>query len=182
MRVTTVPRTLLDLCSTWSARRVGEVMDAALRDGFVTIHHLLAAGHEENRRGVRAFRRLVEGRNYLDPQVRSHLETKMLRILKPGGSGLVTNHQVCVGNTTWYLDFAYPHVRLAVECQGIKWHLGEEAFKKDMKRHRRLTLLGWTILFYTWDDVVFDPKGVREEVLATIARLTPEPQRLPLKL
>jgi len=33
-----------------------------------------------------------------------------------------------------------------------------------MARHRRLTLLGWTVLFYCWDDVILTPGQVRDEI------------------
>jgi hypothetical protein len=57
------------------------------------------------------------------------------------------------GTRTYRPDFAYPYACLAIECLSVKWHLGVEPFKKDAPRDRRLKLLGWTVLYFTWDEI-----------------------------
>jgi very-short-patch-repair endonuclease len=41
--------------------------------------------------------------------------------------------------------------------------MGDEAFKKDVARDRHLSLLGWVILYFCWDDIVLAPERVRFE-------------------
>lgn len=65
----------------------------------------------------------------------------------------------------YYLDFAYPHVKLGIEAHSIRWHLGAEKAKKDLKRDRRLKRCGWTMLYYPWDDLRFRSDDVRNEIL-----------------
>lgn len=168
MRLTRVERTLLDLCGTWEPRRVGAAMDAALRQGLTSIERLARYASDETRRGRAGsalFKQLVRGRDLRDGSVRSEFETRMLRVLKPiPQHHLVPNHPVCFGAAKFYLDFAYPALKLGIECQSIRWHWGDEAQKSDWARHRKLTLAGWTILPFCWDDVVFTPEDVRREV------------------
>ena len=97
--------------------------------------------------------------------MRSEFETRTLKILKPIRTpGLVPNHRVDVGSNRYYLDFAFPTLRLGIECQSARWHLGTEAQRSDNARMRKLMLAGWSILPFCWDDVRFDPAAVQGEV------------------
>ena len=171
-RVTCAERTLLDLSAVWPAIRVGRAMDAALRNGQTSLERCAQAAEGwggKGKAGTVVFRELLRGRDHRDVSVRSEFETKMLRILKRiETSPVVPDHPVSDGPANRYLDFAFPELRLAVECQSIKWHLGSEAWRADMARHRRLMALGWTVLFYCWDDVLLEPQRVQSEVEAAL--------------
>lgn len=181
LKVTRVERTLLDLATVWEPVRVGRAMDDALRRGLTSLDRLrseLARTAHHGRPGARVYERLARGRDHRDTLLRSDFEKRMLRIAEQIPSfRFIPNWRVEDRDRHYYIDIAYPPQRVAVECQSIQWHLGEEAFKDDMARHRRLTLLGWTVLFYCWDDVVFRPEAVREELTEVLRsrdlRLTP---------
>jgi hypothetical protein len=64
------------------------------------------------------------------------------------------------------VDLAYPDARLAVELDGYAVHGGADAFQHDRSRQNRLVLLGWTVVRFTWHDVVRRP----EYVVATVER------------
>jgi hypothetical protein len=173
LSLTTVERTLFDLCGVWPATEVGKAMDSALRLGLTSLDRLREAPAQwgsGGRRGAGTYARLAEGRDARDPLLRSRFEKKMLTILKRIPSWIaLSNYPVTIGSERFFLDFAFPNERLAIECQSIKWHLGEEAFKKDMARHRKLTLAGWTVLFYCWDDVTFAAEAVEAEIRSALA-------------
>lgn len=173
MRATRAERTLLDLSAQWPSVRVGRAMDTALRDGRTSLQRLAREPDlcsSRGRAGTALYRSLVRGRDHRDTSVRSDFETRMLRILKAVRSHtVVPNYLVSDGVKDRYLDFAFPELRLGIECQSIRWHMGEEYLKADMARHRRLSLSGWMILFFCWDDVVFEKERVLREVEEAIA-------------
>lgn len=123
------------------------------------------------RKGTKNLRRLLAARDDRDRLLSQKFEAKMMRILRRiQPTKLVVQCRVRDGARNYYLDFAFPHAWLGIECHSIKWHMGEERFKQDLARDRRLKLLGWTILYFSWDDVVFAPGQVEAEVRAALAR------------
>ena len=58
------------------------------------------------------------------------------------------------------LDFAYPHANLGIELEGHEYHSGKIAWLKDVARRNHLSDQGWTILYFTWDDVTRAPGDV----------------------
>ena len=93
-------------------------------------------------------------RDDADGTLASRMEAELRKILKrvPGADPIP---QFPVGASRNYrIDFAYPEIRLGIEAQSIKWHLGEARFVYDLKRDRQLKEVGWTVLYYSWDDLL----------------------------
>jgi very-short-patch-repair endonuclease len=63
------------------------------------------------------------------------------------------------------IDLAYPDRRLAIETDGYESHSGREAFGKDRIKQNHLILMGWTVLRFTWDDLINRP----DYIVATVA-------------
>lgn len=170
-RVTGVERTLLDLCSVLPPRQCGKGLDDALRRRITTLDRLRRMCDESpGRSGCRTLRQLLALRDDRDGRTASQLETRLLRILKRiREERFVPQYRVDVSGHTYYIDFAFPQQKVGVEGHSIKWHLGEEQFKSDVRRDRRLSLLGWTILYFCRDDVWFDPQGVEADVREALA-------------
>jgi very-short-patch-repair endonuclease len=94
------------------------------------------------------------------------MESGLCRITKGlPGPGAQPQFEVVAAANRYYIDFAYPHVRLGIEAQSLKWHMGRVRWQYDLVRDRRLKSVGWTLLYFSWDDIRLDPKGVAEEVL-----------------
>jgi very-short-patch-repair endonuclease len=170
IRVTSVERTLFDLCAVLAPVRCGRAMDDALRKRLTTIQRLrVLADDSKNRSGSVVFRRLVDIRDDRDGVVASQLETRLLRILKRlPGYDFVPQLRVDYGHRTYYLDFGFPKHMLGVEGHSIRWHLGEDRHKSDVKRDRHLSLLGWMVLYFCWDEVWFEPAMVEAEIRAAL--------------
>lgn len=53
----------------------------------------------------------------------------------------------------WRFDWAWPHLKLAVEIEGGVWiggrHTSGSGFEKDMEKYNEAVLLGWRILRFT---------------------------------
>jgi hypothetical protein len=50
------------------------------------------------------------------------------------------------------VDFAYPELKVAIECDGA-WHGERDQFAKDRRRLNRLVAAGWTVLHVTAEDL-----------------------------
>lgn len=62
------------------------------------------------------------------------------------------------------LDFALPHLKIGIECDGEMWHEGDEQEKNDQERDQFLAQRGWTILRF--DDKVIDdaPHAIKSTI------------------
>lgn len=77
-------------------------------------------------------------------------------------------HPVIARGKRYYLDLAYPEVRLAIEYDGAE-HLKQRRARRDLLREAALTALGWHILRFDADVVLFRPDRIAEVVRAEIA-------------
>jgi len=74
-------------------------------------------------------------------------------------------YRVTVDDHRYRIDFAYPHIKLGIEAHGLKWHMGRERWIKDLRRDRRMKTIGWTLLYFPWDDIQLEPRRVATEIL-----------------
>jgi very-short-patch-repair endonuclease len=58
--------------------------------------------------------------------------------------------------------------RLVVEAESHTWHSRRGALRRDCRRYTKLTLLGWRVLRFAWEDVMFHPDYVRECLEAAV--------------
>lgn len=155
--VTNASRTLLDLGAVCDEEVVEIALECALRRGLTSIPRLRWRLEEvggKGRPGSAVLRHLVDLR---DPKARpaaSVLEVKFLRRIRGIGLPAPTRQlQVDAGAGRRFLDFAWPHAMLGVEVGGREFHSGPAAEQRDSKRHNELTVLGWRVLYFTWDDI-----------------------------
>lgn len=66
----------------------------------------------------------------------------------------------------WKFDFAYPLIKLAIECEGGTWTNGRHTrgvgFAKDCEKYNQAALDGWRVLRFTREQIF------RGEALKTI--------------
>ena len=70
-------------------------------------------------------------------------------------------------------DFAWPELKVIAEADGWATHGTRQAFTRDRRRDRRLSLAGWVPHHFTWDEVEHDPRYVGVELGALLAREAP---------
>lgn len=58
--------------------------------------------------------------------------------------------------------------RLVVECESFEWHGNRAGFRKDVRRYTLLVADGWTVLRFTWEDVMFRPEWVRAVLVRAV--------------
>jgi very-short-patch-repair endonuclease len=72
------------------------------------------------------------------------------QLREAGIRGWVTNHRVVINKRSYYLDVAFPAVRLDLEIDGFEHHKSRESFEGDRRRQNDLASAGWTVLRVTW--------------------------------
>ncbi|KQU36380.1 MULTISPECIES: type IV toxin-antitoxin system AbiEi family antitoxin domain-containing protein [unclassified Rhodococcus (in: high G+C Gram-positive bacteria)] len=139
------------------------VMDRAL--GRHTTVSALRAAHSRNagRRGAAAAERMLRA---AEGGARSEAERLFIRLLRAGGiTGWIANYRF----GAYVIDFAFPAVGLAIEIDGWAFHSDVTAFRHDRRRQNDLSR-DWTVLRYTWADLVERPAAVLEEIRCRIPR------------
>lgn len=148
------------------------LLHRALREGWADPDRLaLAARISAGQRGAPQIRSLAaEART----GAHSEGERRLISLLKDSGlTGFVANHRVrdALG-LIGIIDVAFPERRLAIEFDGQAFHIDADAFQRDRTRQNRLVAAGWTVLRFTWDDVVHRPHQVMAEITAALTRLS----------
>lgn len=67
--------------------------------------------------------------------------------------------------------------RIALEADSFEWHGDRRALRKDARRYNLLTVNGWVVLRFAWEDVMFDPAWVHSILTAAVA--ASQPAQLP---
>ena len=169
LRLTTPPRTLLDLAAVVPHSRLEVALDSCLRRRLATLEDLQATLHRHarcGRRGVRSFRAALTVRSpgYRPPH--SALERKLGRLI--ASSQLprpVREHPVVeAGREIYRIDFAYPEQMLAIEADGWMYHSDRIAWSSDQVRANVLTVRGWRVLRFTAHDLTKRPSWVIETI------------------
>ena len=75
----------------------------------------------------------------------------------------VTPQLVLSGEHFWACpDLVDRKHRIVIECDSWQWHGDRKGFLKDVRRYTLLSADGWTVLRFTWDDVMLRPAWVRD--------------------
>ncbi len=172
--VTSPVRTLLDLGAVVSSLRLEAALDSASRLRLLQLTELLQRFREvarRGRRGVGRLRPLLAERTGDDLGPDSVFETRMRRLMRDAGLPEPTcQFEVRGAGWVMFLDFAWPSHKVALECDSLAYHLGRRRLQWDDARQNRLVLLGWTVLRFTWRDLVDHPGRVIAQVRAALRR------------
>ena len=173
--VTTPARTVVDLGASnrWI---VEHALEAGVRLALFSLDEVQAFVDRvarRGRRGVGVVRPLLEARRRWDSVTESALEDEFLRVL--ADSELALPHAQFVvrdeaGALVCRADFAYPDSNLLVELDSEAHHLDRVSFRRDRSKQNRATTLGWTVLRYTWWDLVEEPWRVCAEVRSALGQ------------
>lgn len=170
--LTNATRTLIDLGAVVEPEVVEAALEDALRKGLTSLPRLrwrLRTLGRRGRRGAGVLRGILEARGNAAP-TESALETKVARLLARAKLPVpIRQFEVCNnGRLIARVDFAYPDQKVAIECDGYRFHSGRGPWDRDRQRRNTLGALGWLILHVTWEDVRTRPHEVIEEIRATL--------------
>ena len=175
LRLTDPTRTIIDLGLVLKPWAVRDAMSRGLTSRLFTVaevERLRDALGRKGRNGTGIVRELLEQRSLAGSGEESVLERRLLDLLDRAGIPLpAIQHEIWhAGRFVARVDAAYPDARLAVEVDGYAAHASPDAFQRDRTRQNRLVALGWTVLRFTWDDVVRRPAHVAWEIRAALDR------------
>ncbi|WP_112248607.1 DUF559 domain-containing protein [Kribbella monticola] len=160
--VTTPIQTVLDCLRSLPLAEGLAVADSALHQRLVDHDDLLAAAGK--RRGPHR-RRLKELVLLADGRSESVLESALRAILIEAGiDGFVPQWVVRDASFSGRLDLGHPGLRIALEADGFEHHGTRQALVKDCRRHVALSVRGWRLLRFSWEDIMYDPEWVVEAV------------------
>lgn len=159
---TTVARTLLDLAENGHRRGLERAIDRAEEFRLLdlrTVGDVL--DHASGRRGAPLLRAVVAEYAAGDALTKSELEERFLELCGQAGVPRPrVNAWLTVDGHAMQVDFLWPAARIVVETDGYRFHNSRRAFETDRRRDQSLALAGWTVLRFTWRQIVGDPDGV----------------------
>ncbi|WP_132156193.1 DUF559 domain-containing protein [Kribbella antiqua] len=160
-------RTVLDCARTLPFAAALTVADSALRLGAIDRSQLLIAAAELTGPGSRRARRVAAA---ADGRAESPLESVLRSILIEAGiDGFVPQFQVRDGKFSARIDLGHPRLLIALEADSFAHHGTRTALARDCRRHVNLTIRGWRLLRFSWEDVMFDPGWVVDVIRQAVA-------------
>lgn len=177
LQITDAVRTVIDLglvMPWWSVQRaIGRgISSRAFKLSEITT--LREALGRPGRNGTGVVRQILEGDLLVFTKEESELEKRFTALsrrhhLPP----FQLQHEVWnAGRFVGRIDACYPDLKLAIEVDGFETHSTPEAFQHDRTRQNELVALGWTVLRFTWHDVLRCASHVARTIEQAIKRLT----------
>ena len=145
--------TAVEVARSLRRPRALATLDAALRSGTCSRPELWRAAVEQaGRRGIVAVRDLIP---LADGLAESPMESEARLAMIDGGLPIPElQYEIIDGNGDLRrVDFAWPDQRVAVEYDGIDWHSGADAMRRDRTRTAALLDVGWVIIAIVFEDV-----------------------------
>jgi hypothetical protein len=157
--VTTVERTIFDLCGVCRPFTVELAVDDVLRRDLVAVDDLVALLRRlgtRGRKGTAIFRELLESRDSGYAPTESEQELMLVRVLRDHGLP-EPERQYSIydsfGNFVARPDLVYRDRKIAMEYDSYQYHVGKGALVRDSRRRNRMALAGWLVLAATAEDV-----------------------------
>lgn len=172
IRITNPTRTVIDLAGVLDRRRLDLAIDEARRRRLIAerpIRETLQRLGRQGRSGAALMAKILEEGEFQLPVPGSPFERRLLHFLDAHLFPLperqyevFDNHGVFAAR----VDFAYPHLKVAIECDGRKHHFGTRSWESDVERRSRLAALGWRVIHISWELLTARP----EELLSLLRR------------
>jgi very-short-patch-repair endonuclease len=164
--VTALPLTVLDAAAALGSDSGRPLVDRALqrRVSFAELHaaYCRSFGRHGSPWLGQVLRQAADGAS-------SDAERVLHRLLRGARiNGWVANHLAVLSGIEYWIDVAFVAHRLAVEVDGWAWHSDVDRFAHDRRRQNALVLAGWTVLRFTWHDLMSRPQAVVAEIRAAL--------------
>jgi very-short-patch-repair endonuclease len=177
MRVTDPTRTIIDLGLVLPIWSVGDALSRGITTRLITVSEVKRVRDALGRRGRNGagiVRALLEQRLLTGRPEESLLEKRLADLARRYDlPPMAVQHEVWhAGRFVARVDAAYVEHQLAIEVDGFEHHSSPEAFQRDRSRQNRLVALGWTVLRFTWEDLVKRPALVVDTIHDAIRRLS----------
>lgn len=171
---TTVVRTIVDCAAIVPVEAFDNLVDTALAHRVVDVAALCTVAGDRRLQyypGRRTLEARLAARGILGSPHPSVLESRMARLFRLHRLPPPVAEVTWGPNRRYRLDFAYPHLRLAIEVDGWSAHFAPEQQRHDHRRGNALARAGWTVLHYGWWEVTYAAERVAAEIAETYTRL-----------
>jgi very-short-patch-repair endonuclease len=151
-------QTVVDCARTLPFDEALAVADSALRHGAVTSSEVRRSAEQVRTTGrAQALRVAREASGLAANPFES-----VLRAIALDVPGLDLRPQIVIAEGGWVgrPDLVDTARRLVVEAESFEFHGRRAALRRDCVRYTALTLLGWTVLRFAWEHVMFEPAYV----------------------
>ena len=171
-RVTSRPRTVVDCLRMLPQAAALDLLDRALQSGWITLDDLVArVGLLVGCPGAPRLVRLVRAASGGSCSAAERLAAQLLR--RAGIVGWSANVEIrdergLIGVG----DVVFEDVKLVIELDGWAFHATPDRFQRDRRRQNRLIAAGWTVLRFTWRDLVERPEQVITTIRTVLAQLS----------
>jgi very-short-patch-repair endonuclease len=166
-RVTGKLRTVLDCARTLPFDAALAIADSALRLGAVDRSQLLIGAAELSGPGCLRARRVAAA---ADGRAESPLESVLRSILIEADiDGFEPQVVVRDDGFSARIDLGHPGLLIALEADSFAHHGTRKALTRDCRRHVNLTIRGWRLLRFSWEDVMFDREWVVDVIRQAVA-------------
>lgn len=161
---------VVDLLRLWPWRDALDLGQRAVVRRTITPADLVAAHARMTRMSGRAqLGRIVAE---LSRGTRSEAERRLVDLLRAVGiKGWRADLRVVTPGRVYHLDIGFEAERLELAVDGRAFHTDARSFQIDRSRQNALVAEGWTILRFTWDDIVHRPREVVLQIQTMLARL-----------
>lgn len=155
--VTSRTATLLDYISRMCLSDAVTVADRAIQRGWLQAADIdRRLRREPGRTGNGRLRQLA---GVVGDGAAAQSERLLHRLLRHSGlGGWQANYDVWRGGELIaVVDVAFARLLLAIEVDGWAFHHQPDRFQRDRRRQNQLVTMGWTVLRFTWADLVERP-------------------------
>ena len=167
--------TVVDCARTLPFDEALAVADSALRHGAVTPTEIRRLAGQVRTTGRNRALRVAREASALA----ANPFESVLRAIGLDVPGLALRPQVVIAEGGWVgrPDLVDTERRLVVEAESFEFHGRRAALRRDCERYTALTLLGWTVLRFAWEHVMFEPAYVAECLRRAAGQETPPGRR-----
>jgi very-short-patch-repair endonuclease len=177
LQITDAVRTIIDLGLVMPEWLVERAISRGISNRAFELSQIRAlrdALGRPGRNGTGVVRSILDGDVVFLTKEESELEKRFTQLRRrfqlPSFS---LQHEVwAAGRFVARVDAALPELKLAIEVDGFEFHSTIDAFQRDRTRQNALVALGWTVLRFTWHDVVNNPESVARILEQAIRRLS----------
>jgi very-short-patch-repair endonuclease/predicted transcriptional regulator of viral defense system len=167
--VTTPARTLLDIASVVSPRRLEKALIEALARGLTSLKEVDSILQRHPRHPGAALLRAALGSGS-PARARSVAERRFVALLR---KARLPTPEINVTVEGCEVDFLWRSQRLIVEVDGRAYHSTNDRFENDRRRDRILVAAGYRVMRITWRQLVDEPMAVAVQVAQALAVFMP---------
>jgi very-short-patch-repair endonuclease len=161
-------RTVLDCAALLPFREALAVADSALRLDLVGEEELVREAAARQGPGSAGGRRVAA---VASPEPANPFESALRATLLEAELCLVPQWEIVTPRLRARVDLADVEAGLVVEGDSFTHHATRQGFSRDCHRYDELVRAGWTVLRFTWEQVMFDPEWVGEVTVEVRKRL-----------